>query len=516
MGGSDMVEGGSASVGPSQSIVAGARNSISGALRSPEGAMFLLVFLCFALTALPLAGTNEGSHVALTEAILYNHSLSLGSYAGLSGMDSSYFGGHMFSTMAPGESVLLIIPFSIGTLLSPLLDPLLSSFAAGSYATPSQVLALQLFSAFCSAVSTLYVYRLCRSLGAKKWSSIATGLTYAFATLIWVFGKTSFAHTYSALFLVLTYYYVLRTRTPPMRDAILAGVFAAVALSLEYTNLVLLLPAIVYLAINRRREVKKEVAFIIPVVISGFLLLVYNLICFSNLLSFPEDFWIEYTGPATSLLGKFSTPIFVGLSGLLLSPKTGLLFFSPAVLLGLGGFFLLAKRKRYQTAIIGSVFLANLLTYSMWYLWSGGATYGPRFLVPSLPFVVVPTFAVIERVGAARTTLAKLAGTAALAGVFTLSTIVTSLGAITSPIGVPKGTALFAFLTDSTTRLGAAQWPLKDLVAGVVYVAAKSVGIVQPLTGLLVWMVAIAVPGLAFAVALGKAEGELADAGTVG
>lgn len=110
-----------------------------------------------------------------------------------------------------------------------------------------------------------------------------------------------------------------------------------------------------------------------------------------NLFKF-ESFMSPYLGsmekgvttvlPFSGLSG-FSYPFILGLAGILFSFGKGLVFFLPASLLN-GGRILDKKQKnpveRYRNLLF--VFLVGMiLTYSKWWSWYGGFSWGPRFFI---------------------------------------------------------------------------------------------------------------------------------------
>jgi len=109
------------------------------------------------------------------------------------------------------------------------------------------------------------------------------------------------------------------------------------------------------------------------VILYGF----YNWIRFGHLLDFgaPRIFKLEF--------------IPSGLLGLLVSPGMGLLWYSPVIILSIIAFFEVVKSKRILEAVtVVGIFLSYLMIYSIWNMWSGGWSWGPRFLLPSLPGLV--------------------------------------------------------------------------------------------------------------------------------
>jgi hypothetical protein len=491
-------------------IIPETKEKLKRAVRSRELQLFLLVFVLLFISIMPLSGSNEKSHFALTAAMVSNHSFVITGYAPFATPDVSNYSGASLSALDPGLSVLLLVPFAIGTFLGPLINPFLGSFAVAGYATGGQVLLVQLFSAICTAVSAVYVYKLCLAIGSKRTSATATGLVYAFATLVWVYGKTSFAHTYSALFLVVAYYYLFRGTIPRTRDLLFAGISAALAVSVEYTNLLLLLPALVLLATKRGKSAKEYVAFLPPIVAGASLLLLYNYVCFGNPLVFPENHWVGYGAPVSDLLKEFSTPLPVGLRELLFSTTSGLLVYCPILVLAVPSFFLLAKTRRKEALVLASVFVINFVVYATWHEPSGGGSYGPRYLVASLPFLVVPMSLLIESIYRARSTIPRRGGAFCLTGLFSASALISSLGAVTSATG--SFTIVFLqILLGHPTALFDPRVPLfGDLAYPVFFDAARCLNVSEPAAAVAFWLLLTACACGAFALALRDVRMELA------
>ncbi|MEO8276589.1 MAG: hypothetical protein ABI639_10230 [Thermoanaerobaculia bacterium] len=99
--------------------------------------------------------------------------------------------------------------------------------------------------------------------------------------------------------------------------------------------------------------------------------------------------------------GMFSTPLFVGLSGLLVTPAKGIVWYSPIVLLGVAGWPGLRRRREACAWGILGMSVAWLLLISRYYQWYGGGCWGPRFVVPLLPLWILPSAEIFARFRAA-------------------------------------------------------------------------------------------------------------------
>src|SRR5262249_41636032 len=107
------------------------------------------------------------------------------------------------------------------------------------------------------------------------------------------------------------------------------------------------------------------------------------------------------------------------LPGLLVSPGRGLFVYSPVLAFSLVGIVFACRREgdRLIRAIALGVLLV-LGVYSRWWVWWGGASYGPRMLAdltPLLVFAIHPCVGLFERVRAWRWVFAAALGWSVLA-----------------------------------------------------------------------------------------------------
>lgn len=113
----------------------------------------------------------------------------------------------------------------------------------------------------------------------------------------------------------------------------------------------------------------------------------------SNLLRFGHPLESGYSG----VLGLFGGDPWEGLSGLILSPGRGLLWYVPWALPAILGLPSLARRDPAMGIFAGGLLAALLALYAPWAMWDGGWCFGPRFLLPALPPLVLALPPVIER-----------------------------------------------------------------------------------------------------------------------
>jgi hypothetical protein len=180
-----------------------------------------------------------------------------------------------------------------------------------------------------------------------------------------------------------------------LRWAVLAGFGLGLAVATRSFNLAVVPVFALYLLVSWWREGhslklggKLALAWGLP--LAGWL----GLILWWNWARFGTPFETGYGGE----LQNFDTPLLKGLYGQLFSPGKSLFLYNPVLLLAIAGWpFLWRSRLRRETALVGlAVSVIYILIYSMWHDWQGGGVWGPRFLVPILPLLLLPVAGLIQ------------------------------------------------------------------------------------------------------------------------
>ena len=108
----------------------------------------------------------------------------------------------------------------------------------------------------------------------------------------------------------------------------------------------------------------------------------HNFIRYDSFFEFGYSFGWDHLG--------FSTPLSVGLWGLLLSPGKSLFLYSPVILLGLFSFRRFLNTRKNEALLFLGIILAFIVPHASWWAWSGDRSWGPRFLLPIIPYFIFP------------------------------------------------------------------------------------------------------------------------------
>ncbi len=259
------------------------------------------------------------------------------------------------------------------------------------------------FGAVVMAASAALVYLCLLELGCGRRGSALGAFVFAFATAAWPYSRSFFREPLTILAYLLALYGLFRYRLPTPRRllwAALSGFALGLALTTKQIG-VAIIPSLMLLAIAyewRRpadggtrshwgQRARMLAAFALPLIILLLLNRWYTATTLAGVETFARDVVDYTTNPQLSS----SAPIRLlrASVGLTISPYKGLLWFSPALLLGLIGAIPLIRRRPWEgLALLGAV-AAHLLGYSRYNYWSGGVTWGSRYMLQVVPFLVL-------------------------------------------------------------------------------------------------------------------------------
>ena len=381
----------------------------------------LLVFGVYLLT---MSGhtysPDEETLLALSRSIVEQGSWAMTPTSGLfqvTGVD-----GNRYSEKGPGQSLAAVPWTAAGLLVGGLFEGDQSGFALR--------FVIGTFNALVGAGIAGLFAALCMALGYSRRTGLFLGGTLAFATFLWPTSRTFFAEPLATLCLLGAFYLMYRafphvenpliTGRQAQRRLAWSGVLFAATLAVKVQYAPAVLAFVVYLVVlakrsgkedgqgNRDKPIQRYLSFI-PSPLSllawfaglnaGLLpLFWYNAAAFGNPFS---------PGYGTNFK-DFQTPLFEGAYGLLLSPGKGLLWYALPLLVAVAGFASFARRHRPEVTFIALLTLTLVLFFGSYSTWHGDGAWGPRYLVPLLPFLLLLALPVIQRVvkgpGAARQT----------------------------------------------------------------------------------------------------------------
>jgi hypothetical protein len=342
-----------------------------GALTCASGVLIDAGILC----------SNDGSHYALVRAIGDTGSFVIDPYVLYTRyIDISQYGGHFFSDRPPGTAMLAVPLYLLGRLVS-------SVPAAHEFS-------VTLLSVLAAWVACSATYWIARQLGHSRAAARVAAITLALATPLRSYASTLFHHaTAAALVSVVAALCLDHAARPRRTSRVVAALLAGYAVGVDYQTC---LPTGVLLAsalVPMRRERGPAVRALVEVVVAGGLglvpLLVYDSACFEGPLDFANYHQVHFT-VVHSISGIYGGSVMDGLFGLFFHPRSGLLFWSPVLLLVLFFAPLLARGDHRRGALcLGLAMLPFVVLTSRNYEVGAGSTRDARYLTPILPLFAV-------------------------------------------------------------------------------------------------------------------------------
>jgi len=234
----------------------------------------------------------------------------------------------------------------------------------------------------------------------------AAALTLGMATLVMVFATQFFGHILASLVVFAAFLLLMRERRGPPRLALvgLAGLLAGLAVTIEYplalAGIVIGLYAMLRGDLPRSglgAKLWRGLAYAAGVIIGALPLFAYNQWAFGSPATNSYSNAVDDQGLSGHDTLGLNSGGFFGIEvpdpqaalELLLAPR-GIITITPVVLAGLYGVWLMRKKGQRAEANVVIAIVALFFIYDAGYwLPFGGGTPGPRFLIPTLPFIAL-------------------------------------------------------------------------------------------------------------------------------
>ncbi|GAB4321054.1 MAG: hypothetical protein Kow0059_15560 [Candidatus Sumerlaeia bacterium] len=160
--------------------------------------MVAALFFVFASASKPISNSNDGSHYALTLALVFNRSFQIDPFIRLTKqVDLSYCGGHYYTDRPPGTALLAWPSAAAARWLAGANDP----------ARPSHKIRVAALWGvnLCAALNPALIYLLLRALGCRPGAALAAGVIFALGTLNFRYGVTLYSHVPAATLVLASF-----------------------------------------------------------------------------------------------------------------------------------------------------------------------------------------------------------------------------------------------------------------------------------------------------------------------
>ncbi len=389
----------------SSSTASSRGTSDGGTARRPAGRaalpgrLFVFSLLAYLLLGSGLIASSDGlTMYTLAESMLAGR-LAIPEGNGKIGRD-----GLLYAKADPGQAVIALPLVAAGRASAALLPPgALRALWPRSLAST--------LNAFAGAAAVLAFFSLLTALGYPTRSSLVLCLGLAFATPLLPYAK-SFLREPLLMLCMTAAFLALRRHAAAAasgnalfarsREPLAAGLWLGAGMVIK-ASLALNVPLLLaYLMATTRQHPgcrRAILSFLAGPAAGAALLALYNAHRFGNPMTSGYDPTVD----------NFSTPLLVGLYGQLLSSGKSIFLYAP---LGIAALFALpafARRHRAEAATALAIFTANVVFHAKFASWAGEGSWGPRYIVPFLPFLLLPAIELAAAADRARRRAAALA-----------------------------------------------------------------------------------------------------------
>jgi len=360
-----------------------------------------------------IVGSDEVTMLQLSRAILHGR-IDVPAGATMRGPD-----GRFYSKNAAGQAVLTLPIVAVADAAAHALrfGPERADLAARCVAS--------FWNGLVTAVLLAMLYLSLRRLRVGARSALAATVLLGFTTPLWIYAKSFMAEPVEALGLLLAVTGGAQAGAAPSppdarRGAWLAALGAFLAISVKLGTAPLALASLTSLGLSRPR------AWVVPAIGVAAALAGHAIY---DVLRFHDPLQSGYGAQASPL--AFTTPVWVGVYGLLLSSGKGLAWFAPAAWLAPAGIAAMVQSRQHSDAARGTppqdgsgdaarragwailvTAAVALFVYGRFQHWGGDGSWGPRYLVPLLPLLALALGFTLEGASRARRRLAWVLGMA--------------------------------------------------------------------------------------------------------
>ena len=310
--------------------------------------------------------------------------------------------GYSLWSIRPGEAVNMLSPDGdLYTKKSPLLIALMTPFISLSDLIPAiePVAAVLWLGPLLTAITAVLLYIFAFQLDYQRVTATIMTLLFAFGTMALPYAGTVFGELGVSFGLLLALWAAWRAgKSTRLHNSLTFSLWCGTGVALAISaNIVYILMAPIFIAVlyfggrdtrSSTQRVGEIAGFVFPLCVVGISLLLYNYARFGDMLETGYRFAVGQEG--------FTTPLWWGVLGLTISPARGLLWYSPPILLGIFGWPRLLRRERPLSWLILLVIIAQILLFGLWWEWWGGYSWGPRFLLPIIPYLMIASLPLVQ------------------------------------------------------------------------------------------------------------------------
>ena len=250
-----------------------------------------------------------------------------------------------------------------------------------------------IFGPLFSSLSVGVFFLVCRFFELTQKTSIVISFFYAFSTLTWAYSQMSLNTIPMVFFLLLGILFFAKfTTNHKNKYLIFSSLIFAFGFLVRNDMILGIIPIFGLLLFelkNNNKKIQKFISFVTPLIF----VYIFNRLLFEIRFDLGSQ---PFTG-VPNVAAAAAAPIYVGMAGLLFSPGVGLFIFVPILFTVFISFFDFYSKNKKFCLLFLSIPILFVIFYSTLEYWHGMVSWGPRYLVPIIPFLLIPLGFTLEK-----------------------------------------------------------------------------------------------------------------------
>ncbi|MBN9391131.1 MAG: hypothetical protein J0I20_24090 [Chloroflexi bacterium] len=390
-----------------------------------------LIFLFLALVALysycapRWNDWNQNSRLSLVRSVVDYGTVQIDKFASTTG-DYAFYKGHYYSDKPPGPALAGIAPYALLKLAisNPVGDWAINQFAKSKTLdqtfnqTGDQVSALRdkvigalariglsiLLAGIPTALMICLFWRWAYQVLGRYWLSLSLALGLALGTTLFPYSSLFYNHALAASLLFTSFYLLWRMKNERGSPGwlVLVGFLLGFSVLSQYESVLIAVPLGLYaLFTTPRPNLLARFGWLaLGTIPTGVLLVGYDLLAFGTPLPVGYEYSLLWADRHSQGFLSLTYPHPDALVGLLVSPYRGIFLMSPFLLLAIPGLYFGLRNATYRVETLVCLWscLAFWLFNASSAMWWGGFSFGPRYLIPCLPFLTFSIVFVLKKI----------------------------------------------------------------------------------------------------------------------
>ena len=283
--------------------------------------------------------------------------------------------GRQYSKYSPGMPLAEIPFYAIGLLLASIFPNIPADYFTMFTTSMTNVVI--------SALWVLFFYFIIQSFNyppsTTKWLTVA----FALSTMVFPYAGYGYPEPLVGLGLLIATHSLIKRPPSPT----LAGIGFGIAILTKFYTLILLPIPLLYLR-RTHYSTSRLAIFLSPIAAACLLIAYHNHLRYGNILH--TGYHLDILAQKGGYLAFIPTQIFTAFYGLLFSTGRGLIFFFPLIcLLPIAYHKFKSSHPNEARLFFGFILTLFILLLPM-IDWHAGSSWGPRYLLPILPFCIFP------------------------------------------------------------------------------------------------------------------------------